>query len=186
MGIGYAFMDSEQHARWHQKMDADDIRAKEAIHTEGQPFTELNGLAIERDELFPIHVTVIFCKATSDDVISKADGKNVREQLLAAQKHADYVGSLAVNPGAEIPTEFKKAPNSDKEEALFALPSWWRVFWERYAGTFPDLTEESAIRALRHELGTASCRWHPYPQVRREALRILNRCRDGWVSLDEV
>ncbi|MGA1626438.1 MAG: hypothetical protein ACO4AJ_12580, partial [Prochlorothrix sp.] len=51
-----------------------DVEAAVIGHGEVEgPFTEIDDLAIERDERFPIRVTVQFYKATSNGVVSEAD-----------------------------------------------------------------------------------------------------------------
>jgi len=66
------------------------------------PYTELDGLTIERDGRFPIRVTVQFYQATSNGVLSAAIVKSLANQITRVYKDADYVGSLVV-PAAEAP-----------------------------------------------------------------------------------
>jgi hypothetical protein len=63
--------------------------------TEG-PYTELDGLTIERDPRFPVRVTVQFYQATSNGVVSKADIARMSEQIDKVYAKGDYVGSLVV------------------------------------------------------------------------------------------
>ena len=63
--------------------------------TEG-PFTELDGLTIERDARFPVRVTVQFYQATSNGVVSPADIARMSEQIDKVYGKGDYVGSLVV------------------------------------------------------------------------------------------
>ncbi len=60
------------------------------------PFTEIDGLKIERDDKYPIRVTVQFYKATSNGVVSQQDMQDVAEQINRIYEQADYVGSLVV------------------------------------------------------------------------------------------
>lgn len=60
------------------------------------PYTELDGLTIERDPRFPIRVTVQFYQATSNGVLSAAVVKSLANQIARVYKNADYVGSLVV------------------------------------------------------------------------------------------
>ena len=60
------------------------------------PFTEIDGLEIERDDQYPIRVTVQFYKATSNGVVSEQDMADIAEQINKVYKQADYVGSLVV------------------------------------------------------------------------------------------
>jgi hypothetical protein len=62
-------------------------------------FAELNGQVIERDDRFPIRVTVQFYRATSNGVVSDADLEAVNAQIQRVYEEADYVGSLVVPEG---------------------------------------------------------------------------------------
>lgn len=61
------------------------------------PFTELADLDIERDERYPIRVTVQFYKATSNGVVSKKDMEEIAAQIRKVYEQSDYVGSLVVD-----------------------------------------------------------------------------------------
>ena len=88
------------------------------------PFTEIDGLTIERDERFPVRVTVQFYKATSNGVVSEQDMQEIAEQIERVYADADYVGSLVVGGETGRPTEY----DGPKEQ-----PSgWWAAFWQRY------------------------------------------------------
>ena len=74
-----------------------DVEAAVIGHGEVEgPFTEIDGLNIERDERFPIRVTVQFYKATSNGVVSSADMQEISDQIERVYDEADYVGSLVV------------------------------------------------------------------------------------------
>lgn len=88
--------------------------------TEG-PFTEIHDLAIERDERFPVRVTVQFYKATSNGVVTARDVAEVREQIDRVYDQGDYVGSLVTAGYTGRPTESVTPP---REEAVWARP-WW-------------------------------------------------------------
>ncbi|MGB3137920.1 MAG: hypothetical protein WBB18_14040 [Nodosilinea sp.] len=85
------------------------------------PFTEIDGLAIERDPDYPIRVTVQFYKATSNGVVSEADMAEIRQQIDRVYADADYVGSLVVDGPSERPTEH----DGPKDEPA----NWWQQFW---------------------------------------------------------
>ena len=70
------------------------------------PFTEIDGLEIERDDQYPIRVTVQFYKATSNGVVSEQDMADIAEQINKVYKQADYVGSLVVEGPTGRPTEY--------------------------------------------------------------------------------
>ncbi len=88
------------------------------------PYTEIAGLPIERDERFPIRVTVQFYKATSNGVVSAADMEEIAGQIRRVYDEADYVGSLVVDGASGRPTEY----DGSKEEPA----GWWEAFWQRF------------------------------------------------------
>ena len=65
------------------------------------PYTELDGLTIERDPRFPVRVTVQFYQATSNGVLAAADVRALRQQIKNVYAMADYVGSLVVPSAAD-------------------------------------------------------------------------------------
>ena len=65
------------------------------------PYTELDGLTIERDPRFPVRVTVQFYQATSNGVVAAADVRSLRQQIKNVYAMADYVGSLVVPAAAD-------------------------------------------------------------------------------------
>jgi hypothetical protein len=87
------------------------------------PFTEIDGLPIERDPDYPIRVTVQFYKATSNGVVSEADMAEIRQQIDRVYAEADYVGSLVVDGPSDRPTEHD-GPHQEPAD-------WWQRFWER-------------------------------------------------------
>ncbi|MEO1148656.1 MAG: hypothetical protein AAFY26_24055 [Cyanobacteria bacterium J06638_22] len=88
------------------------------------PFTEIDGLSIERDPRFPIRVTVQFYKATSNGVVSETDIQQIRQQIARVYEDADYVGSLVVDGSTGRPTEH------DGEQT--EPENWWEIFWQHY------------------------------------------------------
>jgi hypothetical protein len=110
------------------------------------PFTEIDGLEIERDPDFPIRVTVQFYKATSNGVISEADVEEIADQIQRVYDEADYVGSLVVDGPSDRPTEYD-GPKVQPGD-------WWEVFWRRFeqntgldCGDAYDLWRRLGIRA---------------------------------------
>jgi hypothetical protein len=69
------------------------------------PYTEIDDLEIERDDRFPIRVTVQFYKATSNGVLSADDARSIAEQIDRVYAEASYVGSLVVEGDTGRPTE---------------------------------------------------------------------------------
>lgn len=68
------------------------------------PYTELDKLSIERDDRFPVRVTVQFYQATSNGVVGKKDMEAMAKQIAKVYNSADYVGSLVVPRGGPRPT----------------------------------------------------------------------------------
>ena len=66
------------------------------------PFTELDGLTIDRDPRFPVRVTVQFYQATSTGHIAATDVKRFAQQIQRVYKQADYVGSLVVPAKSDL------------------------------------------------------------------------------------
>lgn len=83
------------------------------------PFTEMAGLDIERDERYPIRVTVQFYKATSNGVVSAADMAELAGQIRRVYEQSDYVGSLVVDG----PTKRRTEHDGRKEEPTGPITS---------------------------------------------------------------
>jgi hypothetical protein len=126
---------------------AEESDVEEAVIGHGKvegPFTEIDGLEIERDDRFPVRVTVQFYKATSNGVVSDKDLAEIGAQIDRVYKEADYVGSLVVQGETGRPTEHT-GPK-------FEPPGWWDDFWKRhYANT--GQTQEEAVKMLHDLLG---------------------------------
>ena len=104
---------------------------EQAVIGHGQlegPFTEVDGLSIERDERFPVRVTVQFYQATATGEISKAQIEEVKAQLDRVYADGDYVGSLVIGGQTERPTEY--------EGEKVQPDNWWEAFWSSYKGRF--------------------------------------------------
>jgi hypothetical protein len=124
---------------------------EEAVIGHGEvegPFTEIDGLEIERDDRYPIRVTVQFYKATSNGVVAPEDMAEIAGQIQRVYREADYVGSLVLEE-SQRPTEHggpKLQP-----------PDWWDRFWERHFANTGQ-TPEEAIRMLEKLLGRSVSR----------------------------
>jgi hypothetical protein len=110
------------------------------------PFTEIDNLAIERDERFPIRVTVQFYQATSNGVVSPADMEIIASQLKRVYSDAEYVGSLVVDGPSQRVTEY----DGPKDEPA----DWWESFWQRFEDN-TSLNREQA-RDLLQSLGACA------------------------------
>lgn len=75
------------------------------------PFKEGRNFRLERDDRFPIRVTVQFYKATSNGVVNEADLDRIAATIGNVYEHADFVGSLVVPEGdARRPTAWNSGP----------------------------------------------------------------------------
>jgi len=76
------------------------------------PFEEGANLRLERDDRFPIRITVQFYKATSNGVADDKDLDAIARNIGSVYEHASFVGSLVVPEGDRLrPTEWQKIPN---------------------------------------------------------------------------
>jgi hypothetical protein len=89
------------------------------------PYTELDGLTIERDPRFPVRVTVQFYQATSNGVLTAAVAKTLSAQIRRVYRSADYVGSL-VTPRAHEPARVTAWDGISAPPGPWAAP--WLVF----------------------------------------------------------
>jgi hypothetical protein len=114
------------------------------------PFEEMRGLRLERDDRFPVRVTVQFYRATSNGVLSDQDIQEVRDQIARVYDEGDFVGSLVVPESDRTrPTDWERIrrglPPLDRH---VLVPTAWND--GRYSMTFPL------------ESGTFRCRsWTP-------------------------
>lgn len=108
------------------------------------PYTEIDDLEIERDENFPVRVTVQFYKATSNGVVSPEDLKAMAEQIEKVYSQADYVGSLVVEGETGRPTEHS-GPELDDDQ-------WWSILCRRHPHLH-DLDREQVEASLRKLYG---------------------------------
>lgn len=156
MDLGMMVMEEGMDFAPAAAMQKSDVEAAVIGHGEVEgPFTEIDGLQIERDPRFPIRVTVQFYKATSYGVVSPADMAEIAAQIQRVYEDGDYVGSLVVDGPSERPTEY----DGPKDEP----PGWWGAFWQRFEDN-TGMTREEAIVLLR-SLRAYAGRWLPVPPV---------------------
>jgi len=74
------------------------------------PYRELRGLPIERDDRFPVRVTVQFYKATSNGVVTDRDVADIRAQIDRVYADSNYVSSLVTDGYTGRTTEWVDAP----------------------------------------------------------------------------
>jgi hypothetical protein len=120
MGGGMAAPSAKSSAPMDKERDRSDVDTAVLGHgpTEG-PFTELDGLTIQRDTRFPVRVTLQFYQATSNGVISKANVKAMAAQIKRVYGKGDYVGSLVV------PTELDKQRPTNWTGVMTAPMDMW-------------------------------------------------------------
>lgn len=100
---------------------ASDVEAAVIGHGKPQgPFTEMDGLPVERDERYPIRVTVQFYQGTSNGIVTNKDMAGLAAQIRRVYEQSDYVGSLVVDG----PTKRRTEHDGPKEEPA----DWWRDF----------------------------------------------------------
>lgn len=148
------------------------------------PFTEIDGLPIERDPRFPIRVTVQFYKATDNGVVSAADMRHINDQIAKVYRNADYVGSLVIDGDTGRPTEYMGSkqelsglstnlgsnPHVINEVTNLNPASWWEDFWQRHQQNTGQ-TREETLEMLRRLRGKD---WMPRSQGElEEALKTL-------------
>lgn len=108
------------------------------------PFTEIADLPIERDDRFPVRVTVQFYKGTSNGVVSEKDLQDIKDQIDRVYAESEFVGSLVTESDTGRTTEYD-GPKVQPED-------WWDNFWTRHENNTGD-TREEAIEKLKKLLG---------------------------------
>jgi len=108
------------------------------------PFTEIDRLEIERDDRFPVRVTVQFYKATSNGVLAPEDLEVIKSEIASVYEQGDAIGSLVTDGDTGRVTEYD-GPKVQPAD-------WWDRFWERHEQNTGDSRKE-AIRKLRKLLG---------------------------------
>ena len=132
------------------------------------PFTEIDDLQIERDDRYPIRVTVQFYKATSNGVVSEDDMSDIARQIRRVYEQADYVGSLVLDGPTGRSTEYA-GPHVEP-------PGWWNAFWEKHFQSTGQSREE-AIALLRRLLGD---KWTEKTEVEAEAAVKKHGAASKW------
>merc|ERR1719242_466798 len=86
-------------------------------------FDELRGLLdsvkdykLERDERYPVRVTLQYYKATDNGAVNKEIMDDIVKQLEASQKQADFMGSLVTEYDPNRPTEWVKKEQEEVKE----------------------------------------------------------------------
>jgi len=135
---GYAKKDSVQRGQ-------SDVESAVIGHAaEEGPFTEIDNQMIERDDRYPVRVTVQFYKATSNGIVSEGDMNEIKRQIDSVYSHGDIVGSLVTQGETGRPTEYVGCKIQPHD--------WWQRFWERNYENAGN-TRDEAIARLRQLLG---------------------------------
>merc|ERR1712038_47821 len=86
-------------------------------------FDELRGLLdsvkdykLERDERYPVRVTLQYYKATDNGAVNKEIMDDIVKKLEASQKQADFMGSLVTEYDPNRPTEWVDKPQDEVKE----------------------------------------------------------------------
>lgn len=85
------------------------------------PFTELDGIKIERDPDFPVRITVQFYKATATGEVTAGDMATIANDIERVYNEADFVGSLVTDGLTGRPTEYDGDHNQPR--------GWWPAFF---------------------------------------------------------
>lgn len=126
-------------------MHESNVEAAVVSHGEVEgPYTEVDNVAIERDERFPIRVTVQFYKATDNGVVSEKDLADIAAQINTVYANGDYVGSLVTGGETGRPTEHSGEKQEPKD--------WWDQFWKRHDANKQSFLGQP-IATLRRLLG---------------------------------
>ena len=108
------------------------------------PFTEIDHLPIERDNRYPIRVTVQFYKATSNGEIDDPSIQAIKDNIDWVYSHGDAVGSLV--------TEGETGRSTEYWGMKVQPAGWWDQFWNRYEAD-QGISRYEARRRLAHLLG---------------------------------
>ena len=100
------------------------------------PFSEINGIEIERDVRFPIRVTMQFYKATSNGAVNEAVMTSIAEELQGARKWAVAISSLVT-----------ETTNRTTEHTAHA-PVWWNDFWAQHGTVYGNWSANAAKEQL--------------------------------------
>ena len=121
------------------------------------PYTELDGLDVERDPRFPVRVTVQFYQAISDANVGPANLEKLASQISRVYRSGDYVGSLVLPNPADLrrPTNWDGVSEAPAGVALAPLLRSLEAAigsqWERALGEDPEGLHDFrvAVRRLR-------------------------------------
>eukprot|EP01129_Flabellula_baltica_P013560 TRINITY_DN631_c0_g1_i2.p1 TRINITY_DN631_c0_g1~~TRINITY_DN631_c0_g1_i2.p1 ORF type:complete len:444 (-),score=107.95 TRINITY_DN631_c0_g1_i2:7-1338(-) len=147
MDIGYSLDDvcEEFSFNWFSDSRLRSVDVEDAILSVGESegkFREVGNLSIERDDRYPVRVTLQYYKATSNGHVDENVMAQVYQQIVDAREFGKNVGSLVVGGNTGRPTEFITKYGG------YELPIWWNEFWLMYGSTFSQYTKEQAADKL--------------------------------------
>lgn len=108
------------------------------------PFAEINNIEIERDERFPIRVTLQYYKATSNGAVNAAVMDTIAKELQAARKWAVAISSLVT----ETTNRTTEHVNTTKSASPSIVPAWWPAFWAQYGSIYGSWSANAAQAKL--------------------------------------
>ncbi len=96
------------------------------------PYTELDGLEVERDPRFPVRVTVQFYQATASAEVGEPEMAHLAKLVSKVYEKGDFVGSLVVpGPGdPRRPTAWDGASPPPADVAWWDFPGLVERFWK--------------------------------------------------------
>jgi len=124
----------------------------------GRGHDECHGLAIERDDRYPIRITLQFLKATTSGWLTDDVAKSMSQRFRTSKKQGYVFIHNALGQ-----------PDSQK------VPSWWARFWSTYKALFPGYKEARAKRTL-----FAAGYLGQYSQQSQAALDVLQKDFNAW------
>lgn len=142
-----------------------------SIGADEGPFDEIKGLAIERDERFPIRVTMQYYKATSNGAVNAQVMEDIASELAGARKWAVAISSL-VTETTDRTTEHKAKPPT---VSAIITPAWWSAFWAQHATIYGTWTANAAHDKLFENGRFATSK---IDDVREQVLDILGKGPD--------
>jgi hypothetical protein len=107
-------------------------------------FTETDNVVIQRDERFPVRVTVQFYKATTTGNLSEGDAREIKDSIDSVYRQSENVGSLVTQGRTGRITEYWGSKVQPRD--------WWEQFWNRYCED-SGVPRPLAQQRLRARLG---------------------------------
>jgi hypothetical protein len=136
-----------------------DVEAAVIGHGKVQgPYVEIDDFAIERDERFPVRVTVQFYKATSNGVVSAQDMEGIAAQI-------DEAGRIRLlEEAAQVARDVANQPEkaiSYLQQLLLRRPEDRQLAVDLRVAHFGDRTAVRSVRSVPSLAGTSRSRTMP-------------------------